>query len=376
MAVAARLRERWWPASTVGQPRPLASSRDDLVTLLVGIWFVVGLFVDAWAHSNRPQLETFFTPWHAVFYSGFAAVAGWVGWLVWRNVLSGRRGMAAVPVGYGPTVLALGVFLLSALADLIWHSVFGIEQSLAAVFSPSHLGLGASMLLILTSPLRSAWANPSMPAAPALPQFLPTALSLGAAAGLFGLYLTFANAAGWSAESIVQAFSTIREGDGTIRTRAAMLAGDVALTNVILLAPLLLLARRWSIPVGTATAVYGVFGVLSCSVDAFEYRSTFTAFVVAGVAVDALVWWLRPSPGRRRRYWTFAALAPLVTWSVYLGAASIAVGRLPDVVEYWTGMPVIAALHGLLLGVLFLPDARFLPDAGQRPATPHQGPTG
>ena len=365
MAVAARLRERWWPASSTTR-RPLASRRDDLVTLLAGIWFVIGLFVDAWAHSNRPQLETFFTPWHAVFYSGFVATAGWVGWLVWRNVLTGRRGLDAIPIGYGPTVLALGIFLLSALADLIWHSVFGIEQSLAAVFSPSHLGLGASMMLILTSPLRSAWANPTMPVAPALSRFLPAALSIGAAAGLFGLYLTFANAAGWSAESIVQAFSTIQEGDGTTRTRAAMLAGDIALTNAMLLTPLLLLARRWSMPVGTATAVYGVFGFLSCSVDAFEYPSTFAAFLVAGLAVDALIWWLRPSQGHRGRYWTFAALAALATWSVYLAAASIAAGRLPEVVEYWTGMPVIAALHGLLLGVLFLPNTRH----------PHPDPAG
>jgi hypothetical protein len=74
--------------------------------------------------------------------------------------------------------------------------------------------------------------------------------------------------------------------------------------------------------------------------------------------VDALVRWLRPGPDRRGRYWAFAALAALVTWSIYLAAASIAAGRLPDVVEYWTGMPVIAALHGLLLGVLFLPDTR------------------
>ena len=358
MAVTARLRERWRPASSTPQGRPVASRRDDVITLLVGMWFVIGLFVDAWAHSNRPQLETFFTPWHGVFYSGFVATAGWIGWLVWRNALTGRRGMDAVPLGYGLTVIALGVFVVSAVADLIWHSVFGIEQSLAAVFSPSHLGLGASMLLILTSPLRAAWADPSMPAAPALPRFLPAALSVGAAAGLFGLYLTFANAAGWSAESIVDAFSTIRDGDGTVRTRAALLAGDVALTNVMLLAPLLLLAGRWRIPVGTATAVYGVFGFLSCSVDAFEHRSTFAAIVVAGLAVDALVRWLRPGPDHRGRYWAFAALSALVTWSGYLVAASISAGRLPAVVEYWTGMPVIAALHGLLLGAIFRPGTR------------------
>lgn len=366
MSRAAELGRRWRPVSATTPGRPVSSRRDDLVTLLVGMWFVIGLFVDAWAHSNRPQLETFFTPWHGVFYSGFVATSGWVCWLVWRNMRAGRHGLDAVPVGYGLAVVGLGVFVVSAVGDLIWHTLFGIEQSLAAVFSPSHLGLGASMLLILTSPLRTAWRDPSMPAAPGLRRFVPVALSIGSAAGLFGLYLTYANAAGWSAQSIVDAFSVIRDG-GATRTRAALLAGDIVLTNVILLASMLFLARRWRIPVGTATAVFGVFGFLSCSVDAFEYRSTFAATVLAGVAVDGLIFWLRPDADHRGRYWTFAALTSLVTWSIYLAAASIAVGRVPEVVEFWTGMPVIAALHGLLLGALFLPDARSAP--GQRAPT-------
>src|SRR4051794_28634008 len=41
----------------------------------LSIWWMGGLFIDGWAHSNIPQLETFFTPWHAIFYSGFLAVA-------------------------------------------------------------------------------------------------------------------------------------------------------------------------------------------------------------------------------------------------------------------------------------------------------------
>jgi hypothetical protein len=67
------------------------------VTALLGIWFGAGLMIDAWAHSNLAELETFFTPWHAVFYSGFAVVSGWIIWQVWRNVRAGRQGLAAVP---------------------------------------------------------------------------------------------------------------------------------------------------------------------------------------------------------------------------------------------------------------------------------------
>jgi hypothetical protein len=32
--------------------------------------------VDAYAHADFSELESFSTPWHAVFYSGFAATPG------------------------------------------------------------------------------------------------------------------------------------------------------------------------------------------------------------------------------------------------------------------------------------------------------------
>src|SRR5215467_14227459 len=65
------------------QPRTSALSsetfpgnvRFDWIMVLVISWGIGGLFLDGWAHTNVPQLETFFTPWHAVLYSGYLAVA-------------------------------------------------------------------------------------------------------------------------------------------------------------------------------------------------------------------------------------------------------------------------------------------------------------
>src|SRR6266540_947312 len=56
--------------------------RGDLVTAVLGAWLVGGAFLDGWAHNTRPGLETFFTPWHAVLYSGYAASAAWLCWSV------------------------------------------------------------------------------------------------------------------------------------------------------------------------------------------------------------------------------------------------------------------------------------------------------
>jgi hypothetical protein len=54
---------------------PPSSVRFDWIMVLVTIWGIGGLFLDGWAHAHLPQLETFFTPWHAVLYSGYLAVA-------------------------------------------------------------------------------------------------------------------------------------------------------------------------------------------------------------------------------------------------------------------------------------------------------------
>gem|GEM_PF-3537078 len=51
--------------------RPQLSSREHLITVLLAAWMTAGIFIDGWAHINLTPLETFFTPWHAVFYSGF-----------------------------------------------------------------------------------------------------------------------------------------------------------------------------------------------------------------------------------------------------------------------------------------------------------------
>src|SRR3546814_9496965 len=52
--------------------RPSLNPRERTVAVAFGIWMVVGLFLDGWAHDNNKP-ESFFTPWHGVLYSGFAA---------------------------------------------------------------------------------------------------------------------------------------------------------------------------------------------------------------------------------------------------------------------------------------------------------------
>lgn len=334
--------------------RPRTGYRTDLVTVLLGAWFSLGLFVDAWAHSNVPELETFFTPWHAVFYSGFAATAAWIGWVVWRNYQRGARGLAAIPVGYGPAVFGLPVFAVCGFGDYLWHTFIGIEQGIDILYSPTHLGLISSMVLIVSTPLRTLWSDRSV-VAPSLVRFLPAALALAFTASLVLLFATYADATVLRSEEIIAGF-TFEKGRGA--TRAVVLAASITITNLVLVAPLLLAARRFRLPFGTATVLAVVVVLLSTAVANYTNLSTALGFLVAGVLVDVLLVTLRPSEERLRQYRVFAAAAPFATWALYFGVAGIDQGRMPGVTEMWTGAPIMAALHGLLVAVLLVPTAR------------------
>jgi len=139
--------------------------------------------LDGWAHNTRPQLETFFTPWHAVFYSGFISVALWICWSVWRR--------SRVPAGYGPAPLGVAIFLLSGVGDMIWHLAFGIERDIAALLSPTHLGLFTGAFLIVTAPLRSQGTDPAVGRGrrPSLGQLLPAVGSVALAGSLCAFIL-------------------------------------------------------------------------------------------------------------------------------------------------------------------------------------------
>ena len=330
--------------------RPTASYRTNLVTALLGTWLTLGLMLDAWAHNNVPELETFFTPWHAVFYTGFAATAAWIGWTVRRPVLA--RQFRDIPVGYGTAAVAVVVFGVSAVGDMTWHLIFGIEQNIDILFSPTHLGLGASMVAILLTPVRSAWADRTN-------RLLPSILSTALATTVVLLFLQYANALTYGSGDVVIALSTMDQGF------TATLVSHLAVTNLVLLLPVLTLARRWTLPLGTATAVYASAGILSAAITGFHNRELIIGLIVSGMCVDLLARWLRPSPRRLIRYRVFAAAAPLLTWTIFIATAYLTSppifnpdGHVEPIPEVYTGAPIVQALLGLLMSVLLIPSTR------------------
>lgn len=156
---------------------PVAPARYNWTVILLSSWLIGGLFLDGWAHNHVASLETFFTPWHAVLYSGYAALAA----LYFVTALRNRGGGAAwprvMPVGYQASLVGAIVFGIGGGLDLLWHTIFGIERSVDALLSPTHLVLATGIILMVTGPLRAAWRKPDG-GAPALRTLVPAILSI------------------------------------------------------------------------------------------------------------------------------------------------------------------------------------------------------
>lgn len=325
-----------------------------------GAWLVVGLFVDGWAH-NHEKPETIFTPWHAMFYSGFAACAVYARLVLRRARVSTSNWRERIPEGQGLVVVGLALFGIGGAADLLWHSIFGIEIDVAALLSPTHLLLFCGALFILTGPLRSAWSL-SDDQEPTLAQFLPTLISLTLFTSLvafFFMYLTpfrLGSYGNW-VEGYTAAV-TVDDGvamDFTETLQDQAIAA-VIVTTIIYVAPLLAVLRRWRTPFGTVTILFSTVSALVGGIDGFQRWQPLLAGPIAGLAADGLIHWLRPSMARPWSLRAVAGMTPLVLWLSFFALFGFLspVGWEP---ELWAGVTVMAGLAGLSLSLLVAPPA-------------------
>jgi hypothetical protein len=338
------------------------SWREDVVTVALGTWLMAGLAVDGWAHNNLARLETFFTPWHALFYSGFTVTGAWILWISWRRRQPGRLLTDAIPEGYGLGVVGLALFGLGGVGDMIWHTIFGIEADIDALLSPTHLLLYLGAILILTSPLRAAWVRPG--GTMGMKEFAPVLMSAALASGLTAfmfMYLSpFLDLDMSALETgfLREAFAGGNEGFAHFLNLRAGIAA-IVLTTFILYSPALLLLRRWQTPMLSFTVMFAVVATLIQAVGAFSRPWLIAVAAIGGLGADLLAAKLRPSVDRPASFRLFAGLAPMLLWAVYVGATALTEG-LGWELEVWTGVIIWSGILGLGLSVLMLPPA--MPD--------------
>jgi hypothetical protein len=333
----------------------------ELVTGVLGAWMLGGLYLDGWAHRNLEILDTIWTPWHAVFYSGAIALMTWIGVHVWQNLGQGRQGLAAVPEGYALALVGAGFFVLAGIGDQIWHLTLGIERDLEAFVSPTHMGLAIAIFLMVSSPFRAFWSS-GQSEAPSLWEFAPALLSLTVTVGFISFLFNYLVM--FPSDLPLIDNRAFRNGlpDGIPRetldifTERFRIQGvaSVLLTSIIFVGPVLLALRRWRLPFGSVTLM---FVTIALAVDAvYELAQGWTIFAAAvgGLVADLIIRRWDPSPRNVLPYRVLAGVVPLALWITYFVIVEIAYG-IGWGVEFWAGSIVLSVLVLLWLSVLTAP---------------------
>lgn len=336
--------------------RPPASLGFDVLMLLVSFWPLAGVFADSWAHENIPQLETFFTPWHAILYSGAFAVSLTVGVVLWRHHEQGYSWRNAMPAGYEMTVVACGLLILAGLGDMTWHLLFGIERDIAALLSPTHLLIVISITLILAGPLRSALNRPDLASLRGAQQ-IPMLVSTLFAYTMVAIYTQFANpfVYRWPAYGDVDLFANAPYPpiDNYLSQSLGVLSFMVY--SAVLMAFVLFIVRRWQPIFGTLTVFMG-FSVLFINALQGQYDLV-PAALAAGLVGDILLLVLCPATGGTLAFRVFAAAFPVVVLTGYMINLEIVHG-IVWIVHLWVGAIVMGGIVGWLVSYLMVPPER------------------
>jgi hypothetical protein len=314
---------------------PRTTPRQDLVTALLGAWITLGGFIDGFAHRNFDTPETFFTPWHGVLYSGYLATALWIVSLIRRN---GR-----IPVGYTTALTGVLVFAAGGIGDMFWHMIFGIEVSVAALLSPTHLMLLVGALLMLSGPILSRASDPTYQPR-SLNAFWAPLIAFSCVAAELGFFFQYLD--GFSIRFMQVPYTPGSE-EGFFEV-ATGIAG-ILITTVIVMGALLLMMRRWRLPFGTGLAMFAIVGLLMEMLEGYDFPEDVIAPVIGGLTVELLLRRQRPISIR-----LFAFLVPVVMWSARFAVFEM-FADMNWPVSVWTGIIVFSGLTAVGLSLLTFP---------------------
>lgn len=337
--------------STHGQLDSIGNIRFDWVMIVFSSWLVGGLYLDGWAHHHITTLDTFFTPWHAVFYSGFLVTAiVLVGALI-RNHTKGHPWRRALPAGYELSLLGVPVFAIGGVGDMIWHMLFGIEVDVEALLSPTHLLLATGIMLIVSGPLRATWRRPDAESAQHRVSQFPMLVSLALTLSLFSFFTLFAHPFG-EPLAAPQGYPLTESSATSIILNQSLGVAGILLQTGLLMGMVLPTVQRWTLRPGALTLVFTLNAALLVTIHD-RYTLILVAFL-AGIVADLLVGLLKPSTTRIAALRLFAFFVPTVLYLFYFLTLILTSG-ISWSIHLWLGSTLLAGIAGLLLSYVRVP---------------------
>ncbi len=325
---------------TTREAFPPGSLRFDWINTVLGALWLIGIFIDGWAHNHDKVDNTFFTPWHAILYSMFGVFGIFLTLTLTRNLTRGYMLTRALPRGYSLSMLGILIFAFAGVFDFAWHSLFGFEIDTEALLSPAHLLLALGFVLVMTGPVRSLVARIPAHSSPNWREFGPLTASLTFTFALFAFFTQFTH-------PFVYEIAAMKGGNSNIYQSLGVSA--ILIQSALTMGLVLWAVRRWRLPFGALTLF---IAVPSAMVTVFQDRmALIPGAIAAGLIAEMLYLWLKPTADRMGRFVLFGLLVPIAVYSLYFLTVQLTY-RLGWSIHLWAGSIVMAATVGLMLAFM------------------------
>lgn len=302
---------------------------------------VVGLFLDGWAHHHlAEELESFFTPWHAVLYSGATALGGILLIAAFLNYRKGYRLKNILPREYLVALIGFILFGAAGILDLLWHEVFGIEENVEALYSPSHLLLFSSGIMGVGTLFRALWEREKIPQE--LPHIISAALVLCVLSFVMLPLHPFVH----------PMMGNLEHNPASNQLDLIVGIAGIVIFSALLVGVILLLMRRIKLPFGSIALII-FLNVLAMSYLKDQFRFI-VPVTVAGFLADVFLYWSRGGFYVRWGLRFFSFMLPALIFVFYVTTVHYTEG-IWWTLHLWTGSIFIAGLTGLTVSFLVEP---------------------
>jgi hypothetical protein len=316
----------------------------NLIASFLNLWLIGGLFLDGWAHAHIKGIDSFFTPWHGVYFGGFFAVGMFLYVVILINFLKKRDLKNSIPAYYIPAFLGVILFGLGGVGDAIWHTFFGFEVSIEALISPTHLTLFLGLFMIFISPFNSTLAAYKI----RNKKNWKNHISLILSAAIFFSYLTFLTE---YINPLISPFAFNTHKTNNYYYGEAIGLASLFVQNSFFIGTCLYVIKKTTLPIGFLLYVLLINAVAMTNIHD-HYDFIISAFL-AGILSEIILFLFKPSLKNSTRLQIFSFLIPSVYTACYflVGNFTRGIWWTPHL---WVGSIFITGFFGWLLSALAL----------------------
>jgi hypothetical protein len=308
------------------------------------LWFMTGNYLDSWAHNNVARLETFFTPWHGVLYSGLFAICALLSVTIFINHRRGASWMAAIPRGYELSTLFVFMMFFVGVGDATWHILFGIEQNIDGLLSPTHISGMIFAGIIILGPYRALYSRKGdLSRAEQFVLTITVTFFLALLAVLTQLTTVYTRFWPLTIPSSNE--------DGQLLAVVSFIFQGLLLTGITLVT-----LRRWRLPTGLFTFALTIVAA-GMSVMRGHYLIDILCGIISGLLLDISYRALQPTLQRATQLRIFSVITACVIPFVYLLLVQITLGPVIWSIHLVIGSVAVCGIFGWLLSYVALPPA-------------------